>query len=158
MLSAKFTVLTFDMPGFSRSGEPPDFSNYSMSRAAAEIAGLVGALGFGPATFYGCSSGGHISLCLAVEHPELVKNVVVHEVALGIRSATNPLTTLADDELIEVCKNRFRNELNETPEAWDALGSAFHARLERNYVKWVRHYLAPARFRTFARRTYAVAP
>ena len=66
------------------------------------------------------------------------------------RDLDNPLTTLADDEVIEVCKKRFRNELNETPEAWDALGKAFHDRLERNYVTWVRHYLGPARFRTFA--------
>ena len=151
-LSAQFTVLTFDMPGFSRSGDPPDFSNYSMSRAAGEIAALVRALGLRPSTFYGCSSGGHIALCLAVEHAELVRNIVVHEVANGMRSASadNPLTALADDELIEVCKKRFRNELNEAPEAWDALGRAFHDRLERNYVTWVRHYFGPTRFRTFA--------
>src|SRR5262249_30830254 len=40
-LSRQFTVLTFDMPGFSRSSDPPDFANYSMSRAAHEVAGLV---------------------------------------------------------------------------------------------------------------------
>jgi pimeloyl-ACP methyl ester carboxylesterase len=149
-LSTEFTVLTFDMPGFSRSGDPPDFSNYSMSRAANEVAALVRALGLGPATFYGCSSGGHIALCLAVEHAELVRNVLVHEVA-GMRSnaAQNPLTALADDEIVQVCRDRFRNELNESPEAWDALGEAFHDRLERNYVTWVRRYLQPDRFRNF---------
>ena len=76
-LSGRFTVLTFDMPGFSRSSDPPDFANYSTSRAAHEVAGLVQALGLGPATFYGCSSGGHVALSLAGEHPDLVRSVEI---------------------------------------------------------------------------------
>jgi pimeloyl-ACP methyl ester carboxylesterase len=76
-------VLTFDMPGFSRSSDPPDFANYSMGRAAHEVAGLVRALGLGPATFYGCSSGGQVALCLTAEHSDLVRNVAVHEVPLS---------------------------------------------------------------------------
>lgn len=65
-------------------------------------------------------------------------------------AVANPLTTLADDEIVKISKDRFRNELNESPAAWDALGEAFHDRLARNYVTWVRRYLAPGRFRRFA--------
>jgi len=31
--------------------------------------------------------------------------------------------------------------MNENADAWDALGEAFHKRLERNYVTWVRRYV-----------------
>src|SRR5262249_1488125 len=91
LLSGAFTVLTFDMPGFSRSSEPPDFANYSMDQAASEVAGLVRALRLEPATFYGCSSGGQVTLRLAADHSALVRNVVVHEVAsLGVPGTSTP--------------------------------------------------------------------
>lgn len=144
-LSREFAVLTFDMPGFSRSSDPPEFASYSMSRAASEVAALVRALGVGPATFYGCSSGGRVALWLASDHSDVVRNVAVHEVAgLAQTESTNSkagLTTASDEEIVRACKDRFRNQLNEDGKAWDALGEAFHERLERNYVTWVHRYV-----------------
>lgn len=139
-LSREFTVLTFDMPGFSRSSDPPDFANYSMTQAAGEVAAFVRSLGLAPATFYGCSSGGQVALALVADHSNLVRNAVVHEVPLppGTRS---DLTKLTDPEIVRTCKDLFRNDLNENAAAWDALGEAFHKRLERNYVTWVRRYV-----------------
>lgn len=145
LLSAEFSVLTFDMPGFSRSSDPPDFANYSMSRAASEVAALIRSLGVGTATFYGCSSGGQVALCLAAEHSDVVRNVAVHEVPLSPSPMLLPLVALADDGVINACRAFFRNEMNENPEAWDALGEAFHMRLERNYVTWVRRYVGQNR-------------
>ena len=149
LLSAEFSVLTFDMPGFSRSSDPPDFANYSLSRAASEVAALVRSLGFGPATFYGCSSGGQVALCLAAEHSDVVRNIAVHEVPLAPSPMLLPLMQLTDEGVIQACKARFRNQMNENPEAWDALGEAFHTRLERNYVTWVRRYIAQHVLRSF---------
>jgi len=151
-LSGTFTVLTFDMPGFSRSSEPPNFADYSLSRAASEVAALVRSLELGPATFYGCSSGGVVALCFTADHADLVRNVVVHEVPLSpARGELSRLTTLDDDEIVRACQDRFRNQLNENAEAWDALGEAFHKRLKRNYVTWVRRYVQQNRYlRTFA--------
>ena len=150
-LSGRFTVLTFDMPGFSRSSDPPDFANYSTSRAAHEVAGLVQALGLGPATFYGCSSGGHVALSLAGEHPDLVRSVAIHEVPLSAAPAIRRLTALDDREIVRTCQDIFRNMMNENAEAWDALGEAYHKRLERNYVTWVRRYVGQDRlFRPFS--------
>lgn len=144
-LSREFAVLTFDMPGFSRSSDPPEFASYSMSRAAREVAGLVRALGVGPATFFGCSSGGRVALWLATDHSDVVRRVAVHEVAgIGQTESTNgreALTTASDEEIVRACKDRFRNQLNEDGPAWDALGEAFHERLERNYVTWVHRYV-----------------
>jgi pimeloyl-ACP methyl ester carboxylesterase len=139
-LSGEFTVLTFDMPGFSRSSDPPDFGAYSMTQAASEVAALVRSLGLGPATFYGCSSGGQVALALVADHPDLVLNAVVHEVpfSTGMRAE---LTKLSDPDIVRACKDLFRNEMNEDSAAWDALGQVFHDRLERNYVTWVRRYV-----------------
>jgi pimeloyl-ACP methyl ester carboxylesterase len=141
LLSAEFTVLTFDMPGFSRSSDPPDFANYSMSQAATEVAALVRSLGFGPATFYGCSSGGQVALRLAAEHSDLVRNVAVHEVPLSPAPMISRLMLLTNEEVVRTCKDLFKSQMNENAEAWDALGETFHGRLERNYVTWVRRYV-----------------
>lgn len=51
------------------------------------------------------------------------------------------LLSMTDKEVVLACKDLFRNVLNENPAAWDALGEAYHKRLERNYVTWVRRYL-----------------
>jgi pimeloyl-ACP methyl ester carboxylesterase len=139
-LASEFTVLTFDMPRFSRSSDPPDFANYTLNQAAREVAALVRSLGLGPASFYGCSSGGQIALRLMADHTSLVRNVVVHEVPLP-PSTRSDLTKLSDAEIVRTCKDLFRNDLNENAAAWDALGEAFHKRLERNYVTWVRRYV-----------------
>jgi pimeloyl-ACP methyl ester carboxylesterase len=150
-LSRQFTVLTFDMPGFSRSSDPPDFASYSMGQAAREVAGLVQALEVGPATFYGCSSGAHVALTLAAEHPDVVRNVAIHEIPLSVRGDLGRWTTLDDAGIVRACQDLFRNQMNESAEAWDALGEAYHKRLERNYVTWVRRYVGQPRiFRPFA--------
>jgi pimeloyl-ACP methyl ester carboxylesterase len=145
-LSPEFTIFSFDMPGFSRSTEPQDFGSYSTTQAASEVAALMRSLGVGPATFYGCSSGGQIALCLAADHSDLVRNVAVHEVPLAPSPIISGLPALADDEVVRVCKDIFRNQMNESGEAWDALGEAFHKRLERNYVTWVRRYVGHSHF------------
>lgn len=137
-LARDFTVLTFDMPGFSRSSAPLDFDRYSMAQSATEVAALVRSLRLGPATFYGCSSGGQVALSLAIDHPDIVRNVAVHEVPLTPHPAFEQLKALPDEQLVHVCRDLFRNQLNENPEAWDALGEQFHRRLDANYVTWVR--------------------
>jgi pimeloyl-ACP methyl ester carboxylesterase len=149
-LARDFTVLTFDMPGFSRSSDPPDFDHYSTAQAASEVGALVRSLGLAPATFYGCSSGGQVALSIAVDHPDLVRYVAVHEVPLSPHRAVQQLQELPDEQLIGVCRDLFRNQLNEKPEAWDALGAEFHRRLDRNYVTWTRKYVSNGQvLRTF---------
>jgi pimeloyl-ACP methyl ester carboxylesterase len=148
LLATEFRVLTFDMPGFSRSSDPPNFESYSVSQAASEIAALLRALELHPATVYGCSSGGQFALRLASEHPDLVRRAVVHEVApaapVPASAESSPAPALSptgtDEEIVLACKSIFRNGGNADPEAWDALGEEYHRRLERNYVTWVRRY------------------
>jgi pimeloyl-ACP methyl ester carboxylesterase len=145
-LADEFTVLTFDTPGFSRSSAPSDF--ISALLLARQIAALVTSLDLAPATFYGCSSGGIAALSLAADHPEIVRDVIVHEAALvkdtawpeAGRARFAQLSTLDDDSIVRTCKEWFRTGMNSNPAAWDALGPDYHRRLEKNYVTWVRHY------------------
>ena len=85
-LADTFTVLTFDTPGFSRSGAPADAAQISVATLGDQVAALVRSLGIERATFYGCSSGGRAVLDLAVRHADLIRSAVVHEVATHLRS------------------------------------------------------------------------
>jgi pimeloyl-ACP methyl ester carboxylesterase len=87
-LSNDFTVLTFDMPGFSRSGPPPEFRKVTATMLAGQVAALVSSLNLAPAAFYGCSWAGLVALSLVAQHPELVRNAIVHEAALLKDSVT----------------------------------------------------------------------
>jgi pimeloyl-ACP methyl ester carboxylesterase len=145
-LAGEFTVLTFDTPGFSRSSAPSE--SVSALLLTGQIASLVTSLGLAPATFYGCSSGGIAALSLAADHAEVVRNVIVHEAALmrdiawpdWTRARFAQLRSLDDAGIVHVCKEWFRTGMNSNPAAWDAIGGDYHARLEKNYVTWVRRY------------------
>ena len=142
-LANEFTVLTFDMPGFSRS-RAQTADDVSVSKLGDQIACLVNSLGTHPATFFGCSSGGVAVLDLVVGHADLVRNVVVHEVAMaGAAALLADLLTLDDAAVVERCQFLFANMMNDDVAAWEALGDEYHARLAQNYVTWVRRYLAP---------------
>jgi pimeloyl-ACP methyl ester carboxylesterase len=147
-LATDFTLLTFDMPGFSRSGPSPEFGRVTAGMLAEQIATLVSSLQLAPAAFYGCSSAGLAALTLVAQYPTLVRNALVHEAALGKDSipleasaALFALNDLGDAEIVKRCKKLFRDRLNSNGEAWDAVGEQYHQRLEKNYVTWVRHYL-----------------
>jgi pimeloyl-ACP methyl ester carboxylesterase len=147
-LADQFSVLTFDMPGFSRTSAPADPHDLTPVKAADQVAALVRSLGIDTATFYGCSSGGIVVLGLIAVHPDVVTNGIVHEVAIDAdyrsgksESLLPSLCALTDDEVVEQCKMIFRELMNDDPAAWDTLGQDYHARLERNYVTWVRHYV-----------------
>ena len=150
LLADEFTVLTFDMPGFSRSSAPPDFGLVTAGMLGDQIAALITSLGLAPATFYGCSSGGQAALSLVADHCDIVRNAIVHEAALmgegdvcwpeemaGMFAALNALD---DAGVAKACAEIFRNGMNQDPRAWDDLGPQYHQRLEKNYATWVRHY------------------
>jgi pimeloyl-ACP methyl ester carboxylesterase len=115
---------------------------------AEQVAALVSSLDLAPAGFYGCSSAGLTVLTLVAQYPTLVRNALVHEAAL-LKDSVPPEASAAlfalnkcnDAEIVNQCKNLFRDQMNSNGEAWDALGEEYHQRLEKNYVTWVRHYL-----------------
>lgn len=148
ILSGQFDVLTFDTPGFSRSSPPPDASDISPYRLAGQIADLTGSLGIDRATYYGCSSGGVAILDLLTKHPDIIAGGIVHEPAIIERIGAleaHPLVSAlsrSDEEVRLACDRYFTDVLNEDGDAWSALGPEYHERLARNYLTWVREYIA----------------
>lgn len=73
--SERFQVITCDLRGHGRSQKPP--GPYSMSLFASDVAGLIKALGFDSVHVLGISLGGMVAFQLAVDHPELIKSMVI---------------------------------------------------------------------------------
>jgi len=73
-LAAHRRVILFDQPGFARSaGMPPD----SLPSFAASAARVVQALGCDKVDVLGFSMGGTVALQLALDHPQLVRKLVI---------------------------------------------------------------------------------
>ncbi|WP_419961819.1 alpha/beta fold hydrolase [Psychrobacillus sp. BM2] len=145
LLASDFTVLTFDMRGGSRSLDPNP-KGLSPKVLADDVAGIITSLNLGPASIYGCSSGGQAALALGKYHPNLVKNLMVHEAAL---QADAPL----ENSGFAFFENygTFGEVVNEVSpmtvwsvgnlEKWRALGDECHKRIEENGAFWSKYYL-----------------
>jgi pimeloyl-ACP methyl ester carboxylesterase len=73
-IATKRAVLMFDQPGFARStGAPPD----SLPGFAAAAAKLVRALGHKQVDVLGFSMGGTVALQFVLDHPDLVRRLIV---------------------------------------------------------------------------------
>ncbi|MEV6426126.1 alpha/beta hydrolase [Nocardia sp. NPDC051463] len=79
MLADSHTVISYDRRGHSRSPRPEGWTTTSIDEQAADAAGLIDALGLGPAVVYANSLGGAIGLTLVLRHPHLVRLVILHE-------------------------------------------------------------------------------
>ena len=82
LLAERYTVITFDPPGFSRSSDPPSWE-MSSALLGDQVAALVKSLGIERATFFGSSSGGTTILSLVADHPRLVEHAIIHEPAVS---------------------------------------------------------------------------
>lgn len=141
-----YTVLTFDMPGMSRTSAPPEaYASVTPKLLARQIVGLLEKLAIGRATLFGSSSGGSATLCIVGSRPDLVKCAIVHEIPIADAGPMDDMLEQPDDEISGVCRNLFRDVFieqgtNDGRQRWDALGQEYHARLAKNYVTWVRHF------------------
>ena len=79
LLAERFTVITYDRRGNSRSPRPEGWASTSVAEQADDAAGLLSALNLSPAIVFGNSFGAMILLELIVRHPEAVRGAIVHE-------------------------------------------------------------------------------
>ena len=75
LLAEKYHVILPDCRGHGQSSNPE--MTYSFKEHAADMAGLVRALGFERAHIVGHSNGGNIALVMLVEHPDVIQTCVV---------------------------------------------------------------------------------
>ena len=74
LVSAGYRVIVPDCRGHGQS-ENPQLS-YSFSEMAADMAGLIRALGYGRAHVIGHSNGGNVALVALMEHPDVVQTCI----------------------------------------------------------------------------------
>jgi hypothetical protein len=73
------------------------------------------------------------TLSLVAFHPERVQSAIVHEVPLHTPLQLAQLAKLSDEEIIEICQERYESDLIGDIDAWHDLSPEFHARLAKNY-------------------------
>jgi len=78
-LAARYTVVTYDRRGNSRSPRPVGWTTTSIPEQADDAACLLRALQLEPATVFGTSLGAIITLELVARHPDVVERAIVHE-------------------------------------------------------------------------------
>jgi epoxide hydrolase 4 len=77
LAAAGFRALAPDLPGYGRSDQLPNVLDYRLQAVAADIAGLIAALGFSKLHVVGHDWGGPLAYYLAARYPQLVDRLVV---------------------------------------------------------------------------------
>jgi pimeloyl-ACP methyl ester carboxylesterase len=77
LAAAGFRVVAPDTRGYNLSSKPEAFEDYGVDLLAADISGLIGALGEESAHVVGHDWGGSIAWTLAMNHPEVVDRLAI---------------------------------------------------------------------------------
>jgi pimeloyl-ACP methyl ester carboxylesterase len=83
LAGAGYRVVAPDLRGYGASDKPP--RGYDVPTLAADLAGLVRALGESDAVFVGHDWGGHLAWSVAVLHPNIVTKLAVLSIAHPLR-------------------------------------------------------------------------
>ncbi len=85
-LAGDHRVVRYDMRGYGRSTIPPHpFAHHD------DLAALFEVLQLGPAVVIGASYGGEVAASFAIEHPELVRGLVLVNTLAGMRKPSDQL-------------------------------------------------------------------
>jgi len=76
--TGRYTAATFDRRQMSAS-QPARAKTFSFFQQARDVRAVIRALGFEKAIVFGSSSGGIISLQFALDYPDVIEHLVVHE-------------------------------------------------------------------------------
>jgi pimeloyl-ACP methyl ester carboxylesterase len=159
-LADRYTVVTYDQRGHSRSpldGEPEDIP---VQLHADDAAAILAAVGYEPAYVYGSSGGGTIGLDLVARHPDLVRTIVAHEAPIVELLPDAPHWRSAYEEISEIYETQglfpamerfgavveeggpsYREEMQQaepTPEDQEMMG-----RMAVNFDLFIAHELRP---------------
>lgn len=86
VFSKRYRVITYDVRGSGKSDSPE--GEYSISLFARDAYELMKALKVSQAYFLGYSMGGRIALQLALDHPEMVKALILANSSVGLTPPT----------------------------------------------------------------------
>jgi pimeloyl-ACP methyl ester carboxylesterase len=157
-LADRYTVVTYDQRGHSRSTLDDEPKDIPVAVHADDAAAILGAVGTEPAYVYGNSGGGTIGLELVVRHPGLVRTLVAHETFLmellpdaeRWRSEFDDISELYRAEgvmaamgkfgaIVEEGGPRYSEEMQQTPPTPE--GQEMMARMAGNFDLFIAHEL-----------------
>jgi pimeloyl-ACP methyl ester carboxylesterase len=99
-IASKYRFIGVDRRYFGTAPWPDDGSQNSQATQVADLAAFIKELKVGPVFLVGTSGGGVLSLVMAVQHPDLVRGLFVHEAGLD-----SIVTDPADQRIV----NQFRS-------------------------------------------------
>jgi pimeloyl-ACP methyl ester carboxylesterase len=98
-LAEAMEVVTYDRRGYGESRGPP--SVHRVREDADDLAGLLEAINIFPAHVVAHSYGGAVALRLAIDHPQMVRSLALHEPPLVGLLAEDPATESEGRALVE---------------------------------------------------------
>lgn len=158
-LSDRYTVVTYDPRGNSRTTVDVELGDLDMAVQADDAAALIKAVG-APAQVFGTSGGAQIGFALATRHPDLVTRLIAHEPP-SIMLLDDPTAALASDQAlydtykrdgVEAAMGQFFAENGLADEAPAADAPEFEmppeeaetfARVSGNFEYWLAHGMLP---------------
>lgn len=97
-LAGQRRVIAPDLLGHGRSSAPGDPDRYALERQADDLVALLGILDAGPADVVGYSMGARLALQLVIDHPAVVRSLVLESPAAGIPDPGERARRRAADE------------------------------------------------------------
>jgi pimeloyl-ACP methyl ester carboxylesterase len=85
-LETRHRVISWSMRGHGETESPPDPARYSAALTVGDMRALLDHLGVARAVIGGLSLGGYVSLAFYLEHPEMVRALVICDSGPGYRS------------------------------------------------------------------------
>ena len=98
-LADRFTVISYDPRGNSRSVVEGELTDQRVEEHADDAAILLRSLDLGPAHIFGTSGGGQIGFDLTARYPGLVRSFLAHEPACTMM-LDDPTNAIADDQAV----------------------------------------------------------
>ncbi len=158
-LAHSMEVVTYDRRGHGESEYAP--RPHPVRDDAADLAGLLEALNTHPVHVVAHSYGGAVALRLAIDRPELVRSVSIHEVPFVGLLLDDPATTSEGEQLLDGARQleelvrrgdrlRAAQELvgvfSTEPGAWDRLRPEDQATFVRTVERWAEEFQDPDAF------------
>ncbi|MGI0071054.1 MAG: alpha/beta fold hydrolase [Thermoplasmata archaeon] len=155
-LAQSMQVVVYDRRGYGESGGAP--GAHPVREDAADLAALLESIDVHPAHVVGHSYGGAVGLRLAIDRPELVRGLAVHEVPFIGLLADDPATAAAGSEMLAGARS-LREEVragrrdaaaeqlvqlfSAEPGAWGRLSAPGRGEIVRSLDAWVAEYGDP---------------
>ena len=135
-LSPTFRIIAPDLRGRGRTDKPA--TGYSMAEHAADVLGLIDALGLDRVILTGHSFGGYVAIYIASHFPERVERLIVIDAAITLNPRVNELLKPSLDRLTRVSPSvdSYITEARDAPHLagfWDGyIEQFFRAEVQEN--------------------------